>query len=74
MKVKINRLWKGKYASVRDYQVKKAYQKGEDLEIICKGEKMIIPHKRLSLGRPNKQTFTSKYNNKTYYPWKTPHE
>lgn len=74
MKVKVNKLWLGKYVSVRDYMAKKCINKGEDLEIIHGDESMIIPLSQIAEGRLNQDEFISKIDKKKYklidYSWK----
>ena len=74
MQVTIHRLWHG-YASVRDYQVKEAYDKKEDLVIVCNNESMRIPHKELLSGSISGQKIKSLHiNGFSYhlidYPWR----
>jgi len=67
--VKINRLWKGKYASLRDYQVKKALQEKKDLRILLlsNGETMTIPYQQIrQRAIKNNQKFKSRIDGKEY--------
>jgi len=67
--VKINRLWKGKYASLRDYQVKKALQEKKDLRILLlsNGETMTIPYQQIrQRAIKSNQKFKSRIDGKEY--------
>lgn len=73
MNVKIKRLWHG-YASVRDYQAKEAYEKGEDLVIECHDQFMRIPNREIITGSISGGKIVSKHTpgmNYTLidYPW-----
>ena len=72
MRIKINRLFHG-LASLRDYQVKKALETGEDLEILLaeSGEIMIIPFSEIEnkIKRKNDDIFKSKHNSEYYKLW-----
>ena len=63
---KVKKLWHGDI-SVRDYIVKEAIKKREDLKIIFNGEEMIINWWKLVDGKPNKEIFKSKHTNLEYY-------
>jgi len=68
-KVKINRLWLGKYASVRDYQVKKALKEKKDLviELEANREKMHIPYEEIKKrALKTDVVYTSRINGKKY--------
>lgn len=73
MRVKVNKLWYG-CVSVRDYIVKKALEKGEDLEIEHDGQVMTVPNNMLLFGRKNHQTNVSQFKEQVYdlmdYRWK----
>lgn len=66
-RTKINRLWHG-LASIRDYIVREAIEKRQDLLIILGGvnERMIIPWQELHKGKKNPEKFKSKHSNKIY--------
>ena len=71
--VPIKKLYYG-YASIRDYLIKEAFQKGWDIRVDYKGTFMTIPHSKLNTGRTDPKQQKSKYNDKWYhlidYPWK----
>ncbi len=46
IKVEVNRLFNG-IASVRDYRLKKAIQTGQDIELHCKDESMVIKNEEI---------------------------
>lgn len=74
MTIKIKRLWHG-YASIRDYQAKKAWQDGEDIIIRCADKSMNIPHSEIMSGAINPTKFESVHENGLSYhlvdyPWK----
>ena len=66
--IKIDRLWHG-FASVRDYLIKEAIVKREDLKIVLRGtgEEMIVDWDRLFEGKKNKEKFKSKHTSLEYY-------
>ena len=73
MIIKINRLFHG-YATIRDYQAKKAYEKKEDLIIQLGKDTMRIPWKEIMSGSISPIKFMSKHErNFEYhlidYPW-----
>lgn len=73
IKYKIKRLFHGQ-ASVRDYIVVKAMNEKQDIEIICKDERMIIDWQDLHKGKQCPDIFTSKHDGKQYrlidFEWK----
>jgi hypothetical protein len=73
MKVKVRKLWHG-CVSVKDYEVKKAMDKGEDLTIILGSEQMTVPHTMLASGYKNSKPMKSKHGTEPYYlvdyPWR----
>ena len=64
----INRLWHG-FASIRDYIIKDAIVKREDLRIVLRktGEEMVVDWDKLFEGKKNKEIFKSKHNSLEYY-------
>jgi len=68
VKAVINRLWHGK-SSVRDYIVKEAQHKGEDLLIELKetGEQMLIKHPNTYRGKWNPKEIKSIHDTKPYH-------
>ena len=73
MYFKIKKLWHGS-ASVRDFIIKKTYEKGQSLTIEYQGEQMTISNKDLiTKGKVSDFTIQSKHNNEKYhlidYPW-----
>ena len=64
MLVHIQRLWQGKYASLRSYQVNKALLDKEDLEIALQnGGRMIIPYAEITKrAKWNIDKFKSKFD------------
>jgi len=68
MKLTVKKLYKGCYASVRDYQVEKCIQKGEDLTIDFDGERMKIPLEQVKEAKAkfHNTTFKSKVGGKDY--------
>ena len=63
---KVKKLWHGDI-SVRDYIVKEAIKKREDLKIIFNGQEMIIGWDKLLEGKKSKEIFKSKHTNLEYY-------
>ncbi len=73
MYIKLKKLWHG-HASVRDFLIRKAYEKGQNLTIEYRGEQMVISHKDLiTSGKINNFVIQSKHNSESYhlidYPW-----
>ena len=68
IETKVKKLWHGDI-SVRDYIIKKAINKKEDLKIILTktGEEMVIDWDKLFKGKRNKEIFKSKHNSLEYY-------
>ena len=66
MHYKIKRLWHG-YASVRDYLVQAAYERGDNLVVIFKDKQMTIQNKDLlATGKYNNFIIQSKHDSKKY--------
>lgn len=67
MRTKVEKLYLNKYVSVRDYIVKEALQKGENLIIYFNDGYMVVKHKDLSKGRTDPQQNFSKFDKKPYH-------
>ena len=65
---KVKKLWHGDI-SVRDYIVREAIIKREDLKVVFTktGEEMIIDWDKLWEGKDNKEIFKSKHSSLEYY-------
>jgi len=57
----VKKLWQGKYASVRDYEVAACLKSECDMEIKYKDKSVVIPLGRLKLYKPNDKIFESKF-------------
>lgn len=57
----VKKLWQGKYASVRDYEVAACLKSDSDMEIKYKDKSVVIPLDRLKLYKPNDRVFESKF-------------
>jgi len=57
----VKKLWQGKYASVRDYEVAACLKSNSDMEIKYKDKSVVIPLNRLKLYKPNDRIFESKF-------------
>jgi len=57
----VKKLWQGKYASVRDYEVAACLKSDSDIEIKYKDKSVVIPLDRLKLYKPNDRIFESKF-------------
>jgi len=57
----VKKLWQGKYASVRDYEVAACLKSDSDMEIKYKNKSVVIPLDRLKLYKPNDRIFESKF-------------
>jgi hypothetical protein len=57
----VKKLWQGKYASVRDYEVAACLKSDSDMEIKYKDKSVVIPLDRLKLYKPNDRIFESKF-------------
>lgn len=57
----VKKLWQGKYASVRDYEVDACIKSDSDMEIKYKDKSVIIPIGRLKYYKPNSKVFESKF-------------
>jgi len=64
--IKVDKLYKGQYVSVRDYIVKEHIKKRQALRIKHSNKIMTIPFSKLKDGITNKELFKSKYSG-TYY-------
>ncbi len=63
----VNKLWKGMYISLRDYEIQQAIDKNYTIQAIHKGQVMMLTPSRLkdidlTIGTPQK----SMYNDKSY--------
>lgn len=64
MKTKVvNKLWQGKYASIRDYEWKEAIKKG-GLLLTCQGKEMFIDVEQLKTLKPSGHWHQSKFKGK----------
>ena len=69
MTVKIQRTWHG-YATIRNYQAREAYFKGEDLIIQCQEQQMVISNKDImSKGHELEKEYTSIHDGMKYKLW-----
>lgn len=57
----VKKLWQGKYASVRDYEVAACIKSDSNMEIKYKNKSIVIPLDRLKLYKPNDRIFESKF-------------
>jgi hypothetical protein len=57
----VKKLWQGKYASVRDYEVAACIKSDSNMEIKYKDKSVVIPLERLKLYKPNDRIFESKF-------------
>lgn len=57
----VKKLWQGKYASVRDYEVAACIKSDSDMEIKYKNKSIVVPIGRLKLYKPNSKVFESKF-------------
>jgi len=57
----VKKLWKNKYASVRDYEVAACLKSESDLHIKYKGKTVVIPVGRLKYYQPGDKVFASKF-------------
>lgn len=57
----VKKLWQGKYASVRDYEVAACIKSDSDMEIKYKNKSVVVPIGRLKLYKPNSKVFESKF-------------
>lgn len=57
----VKKLWQGKYASVRDYEVAACIKSDSNMEIKYKDKSVVIPLDRLKLYKPNDRIFESKF-------------
>lgn len=57
----VKKLWQGKYASVRDYEVAACIKSDSNMEIKYKNKSIVIPLDRLKLYKPNNRIFESKF-------------
>lgn len=64
--VKVDKLWKGKYVSIRDYIVKDAKKTRQALKIRHRGQIMTVPYSELDKGIKNPDIFKSKINGHWY--------
>jgi hypothetical protein len=67
--VEIEKIWQGKYASLRDYWVREALNKGEDMVVKFGNRYMRILHKDLSKPVATTPEFKSKVGEKNYSLW-----
>ena len=65
---KIRKIWKGQYASVRDYVVYETMRSGEDLRIVFDKtkEEMIVPNSELIEGTKSAGSYQSKIDGQVY--------
>lgn len=67
MRKKVNKIWQG-FCSVRDYEVKDCFEKGEDLIITHEGEIMTVKNKDLKNPvQLNPKEIQSKMGTKSYH-------
>ena len=59
-KVRVKKLWQGKYVSVKDYEIKEAISKG-GMHISHDGKFMSLSVDQLSQLKPNSKVFQSKF-------------
>jgi len=57
----VKKLWQGKYASVRDYEVAACIKSDSNMEIKYKNKSIVVPLDRLKLYKPNDRIFESKF-------------
>lgn len=57
----VKKLWQGKYASVRDYEVAACIKSDSDMQIKYKNKSVVVPIGRLKLYKPNSKVFESKF-------------
>lgn len=57
----VKKLWQGKYASVRDYEVAACIKSDSNMEIKYKNKSIVVPLDRLKLYKPNNRIFESKF-------------
>lgn len=57
----VKKLWQGKYASVRDYEVAACIKSDSNMEIKYKDKSVVVPLERLKLYKPNDRIFESKF-------------
>tara|TARA_R100000149_G_C5870847_1_gene134857 strand:- start:202 stop:489 length:288 start_codon:yes stop_codon:yes gene_type:complete len=72
LSVRVKKLWKGRYASVRDYHIQQAIQKG-GLLIKHEDEVMVVSPDELKCLKPDPQVMQSKFKGKyklVDVPWK----
>tara|TARA_R100000388_G_C7237034_1_gene158522 strand:- start:106 stop:369 length:264 start_codon:yes stop_codon:yes gene_type:complete len=59
----VNKIWQGKYVSIRDYELKEAIKKG-GLLITCQGKEMFIDVDELKFLKPTGHWHQSKFKGK----------
>lgn len=67
MRVKVKTVWGAGLVSVATPYVKKCIEKGESLEIECKGAVMIVPLDKLKTKTPREASFNDKFGRRKAY-------